>query len=95
MRGSSASQKRFNEEDLRACPFPVLSDEQIEETVEHCRGLVSNTLDTFEAAREIKAVAARTLAAAKRNIFDLLDDQKFLKIFRAADEAAARIKVVQ
>jgi len=87
VRGSSASQKRFTEDDLADCPVPRISDRDASELSSEASSCVAAGLEASSTGTALDALADGIIARTKANIFDLLDDEKHKALVADAEEA--------
>lgn len=77
VRGSSASQKRFTEEDLKNLPIPKTIMDNPGEYLPACEDSLSNAFYCEQQSYDLQSKADNLLTKAKSNIFNLLDDRLF------------------
>lgn len=87
VRGSSASQKRFTEDDLKNCPIPKVIIENPEQYLPECEKALEDAMRYEQESFELQSKADDLLKKAKSNIFNLLDDDWFNKLVSEAKEA--------
>lgn len=87
VRGSSASQKRFTEDDLAACPVPKFLFETPEKVVSACNQLLQKANDSSQKAVNLDALAVQLANKVKSNIFDLLDSAFISELEKTVEEA--------
>lgn len=87
VRGSSASQKRFTEDDLKNCPIPKAIIENPEQYLPECEKALEDAMRYEQESFELQSKADDLLKKAKSNIFNLLDDDWFNKLVSEAKEA--------
>jgi len=86
VRGSSASQKRFTEDDLKNLPIPKDIIDHSKEYLERCEKTLSDALDFEKKSYELKEKSNMIIQKAKSNIFNLLDDSWFNSLLSEAKE---------
>jgi len=86
VRGSSASQKRFTEDDLKNLPIPKDIIDYPEEYLSKCEKALSEALDFEKKSHVLKEKSENILRKAKSNIFSLLDDDWFNALVNEAKE---------
>ncbi len=87
VRGSSASQKRFTEDDLAACPVPKFLFETPEAVVSACNQLLKKANESSQKASKLDALAVHLTNDVKSNIFNLLDPAFFSGLEKTVEEA--------
>lgn len=87
VRGSSASQKRFTEDDLKSCPIPKDIIENPEKYLPECEKALEDAMRYEQESFELQNKADDLLKKAKSNIFNLLDDDWFNELVSEAKEA--------
>lgn len=85
--GKSESQKDISAEQLASLPFPSLTNEQMTRIAVAVRSRIAETHHLMRRANVLRAQADAIVAAAKRNIFDLLDEGRFKSIMVMAERA--------
>ena len=87
VRGSSASQKRFTEDDLEKCPVPKAIIENPDKYLDHCTEALEEAMRFEQKSRELEKISASIIKKAKANIFDLLNGKLFKELINEAEEA--------
>ncbi len=87
VRGSSASQKRFTEDDIAACPVPKFMFETTGAVVDECNKLLQKANESSREAAALEALAVKLTKNVNSNIFNLLDLAFFSELESAVEEA--------
>jgi hypothetical protein len=87
VRGSSASQKRFTEDDIAACPVPKLLIENPKANVSACSQLLRKAHEAAQNAANLDSLAVQLTNKITSNIFDLLEPAFISEIEKTVDEA--------
>jgi restriction endonuclease S subunit len=87
VRGSSASQKRFTEDDLEKCPIPKDIIKNPSRYLGQCQEALEDAMKFEKKSHELEKESASVLKKAKANIFDLLDEEFLNELKREAMEA--------
>jgi hypothetical protein len=87
VRGSSASQKRFTEDDIAACPVPKALFEDPQSFIEKCDHSLNKANEAANKAAELNELANLLTNKIRSNIFALLDSTFLPEIERTVKEA--------
>lgn len=79
-----AAIKRISEDDLLRLSVPILDNVEQEKILNKLMTTISNAKEFAERTAQILHESERTIKAAKENIFDILDDAKFERLFLRA-----------